>query len=38
LLGQGRDLTGIQILSEDLMPKRFELLKALVPTMSRVGF
>jgi putative ABC transport system substrate-binding protein len=34
----GGNLTGLQILSPDLISKRLELLQALIPTLSRVGF
>jgi putative ABC transport system substrate-binding protein len=34
----GGNLTGQQILSEDLIPKRLELLQVVVPTLSRVAF
>jgi putative ABC transport system substrate-binding protein len=34
----GGNLTGLQILSEDLIAKRLELLQALVPRLSRVSF
>ena len=34
----GGNITGSQILSDDLIPKRLELLKALVPTLSKVAF
>ena len=34
----GGNLTGLQILSEDLIAKRFELLRALLPRLSRVSF
>src|SRR3989454_2293808 len=34
----GGHITGSQILSDDLAPKRLELLKALIPKLSRVAF
>jgi putative ABC transport system substrate-binding protein len=34
----GGNITGVQILSDDLISKRLELLKALVPDLSRVAF
>jgi putative ABC transport system substrate-binding protein len=34
----GGNITGSQILSDDLAPKRLELLKALVPNLSKVAF
>jgi putative ABC transport system substrate-binding protein len=34
----GGNITGSQILSDDLVPKRLELLKALVPNLSKVAF
>ncbi len=34
----GGNLTGLQILSDDLISKRLELLHALVPRLSRVAF
>jgi putative ABC transport system substrate-binding protein len=34
----GGNVTGVQILSDDLISKRLELLKALVPRLSRVAF
>ncbi|MDO8480118.1 MAG: ABC transporter substrate-binding protein [Candidatus Rokubacteria bacterium] len=34
----GGNITGVQILSDDLISKRLELLKALVPNLSRVAF
>jgi putative tryptophan/tyrosine transport system substrate-binding protein len=34
----GGNITGVQILSPDLMTKRLELLRALVPSLTRVGF
>jgi putative ABC transport system substrate-binding protein len=34
----GGNVTGVQILSDDLISKRLELLKALVPSLSRVAF
>jgi putative ABC transport system substrate-binding protein len=34
----GGNITGSQILSDDLTPKCLELLKALVPTLSKVAF
>jgi len=34
----GSNITGSQILSDDLAPKRLELLKALIPKLSRVAF
>src|SRR5256712_5385106 len=34
----GGNITGSQILNDDLTPKRLELLKALVPNLSRVAF
>ena len=34
----GGNLTGLQILGDDLIPKRLELLKALIPNLSRVAF
>ena len=33
----GGNITGSQLLSDDLTPKRLELLKALVPNLSRVA-
>jgi len=33
----GGNITGAQILNDDLVPKRLELLKALVPALSRVA-
>jgi ABC-type uncharacterized transport system substrate-binding protein len=33
----GANITGSQLLSDDLTPKRLELLKALVPNLSRVA-
>lgn len=33
----GGNITGSQLLSDDLTPKRLELLKALVPTLSQVA-
>jgi putative ABC transport system substrate-binding protein len=33
----GGNITGSQLLNEDLIPKRLELLKALVPSLSRVA-
>src|SRR5437879_1567501 len=34
----GGNITGSQLLNDDLIPKRLELLKALVPGLSRVAF
>jgi putative tryptophan/tyrosine transport system substrate-binding protein len=34
----GGNVTGVQILSDDLISKRLELLKALVPNLSKVAF
>jgi len=34
----GSNITGSQLLSDDLVPKRLELLKTLIPTLSRVAF
>jgi putative ABC transport system substrate-binding protein len=34
----GGNVTGVQILSEDLISKRLDLLKALVPNLSKVAF
>jgi len=34
----GGNLTGVQIRNDDLVPKRLEFLKALVPNLSRVAF
>ena len=34
----GGNITGLQILSADLAPKRLDLLKALVPNLSKVAF
>jgi len=34
----GGNITGSQLLSDDLTPKRLELLKALVPNLSKVAF
>jgi putative ABC transport system substrate-binding protein len=34
----GGNITGSQLLNEDLIPKRLELLKALVPNLSKVAF
>jgi putative ABC transport system substrate-binding protein len=34
----GGNITGSQVLSDDLISKRLELLKALVPNLSRVAF
>ena len=34
----GSNLTGLQSFSYDLVPKRLEILKALVPNLSRVAF
>ncbi len=34
----GGNITGSQLLNDDLIPKRLELLKALVPSLSRVAF
>jgi putative ABC transport system substrate-binding protein len=34
----GGNITGSQILNDDLAPKRLELLKALVPSLSKVAF
>jgi len=34
----GGNITGLQILNDDLVPKRLELLKALVPNLSKVAF
>ena len=34
----GGNITGLQSFSYDLVPKRLELLKALVPSLSRVAF
>jgi putative ABC transport system substrate-binding protein len=34
----GGNITGSQLLSDELIPKRLELLKALVPNLSRVAF
>jgi putative ABC transport system substrate-binding protein len=34
----GGNITGSQLLSDDLIPKRLELLKALVPNLSKVAF
>jgi len=34
----GGNLTGLQILSDELIPKRLDLLRALVPRLSRVAF
>ena len=34
----GRNITGSQLLNDDLIPKRVELLKALVPNLSKVAF
>jgi putative ABC transport system substrate-binding protein len=33
----GGNITGAQLLSDELIPKRFELLKALVPKLSKVA-
>jgi len=33
----GGNITGSQLLNDDLIPKRFELLKALVPNLSKVA-
>jgi len=33
----GRNITGSQILNDDLVPKRLELLRALVPNLSKVA-
>ena len=33
----GRNITGSQLLNDDLVPKRLELLKALVPNLSKVA-
>jgi putative ABC transport system substrate-binding protein len=33
----GGNITGLQILNDDLVPKRLELLKALVPNLSKVA-
>jgi len=33
----GGNITGSQLLNDDLIPKRLELLKALVPTLSKVA-
>jgi putative tryptophan/tyrosine transport system substrate-binding protein len=34
----GGNITGSQILNDDLIPKRLELLRALVPTLPKVAF
>jgi putative ABC transport system substrate-binding protein len=34
----GGNITGSQLLSDELIPKRLELLKALVPNLSKVAF
>ena len=34
----GGNITGSQLLNDDLVPKRLELLKALVPNLSKVAF
>ena len=34
----GGNITGSQILNDDLIPKRLELLRALIPTLSKVAF
>jgi putative ABC transport system substrate-binding protein len=34
----GGNITGAQLLNDDLIPKRVELLKAIVPNLSRVAF
>ena len=34
----GGNITGSQILNDDLTPKRLELLKSLIPTLSKVAF
>jgi putative ABC transport system substrate-binding protein len=34
----GGNITGSQVLDDDLVPKRLELLKALVPKLSKVAF
>ena len=34
----GGNITGLQILNDDLAPKRLELLKALVPNLSKAAF
>jgi putative tryptophan/tyrosine transport system substrate-binding protein len=34
----GGNITGSQLLNDDLIPKRLELLKALVPNLSKVAF
>jgi putative ABC transport system substrate-binding protein len=34
----GGNITGSQVLNDDLVPKRLELLKALVPNLSKVAF
>jgi putative ABC transport system substrate-binding protein len=34
----GGNITGSQVLDDDLVPKRLELLKALVPNLSKVAF
>ena len=34
----GGNITGAQVLNDDLVPKRLELLKALVPNLSKVAF
>jgi putative ABC transport system substrate-binding protein len=37
LVRPGGNITGSQLLNDDLIPKRLELLKALVPNLSRVA-
>ena len=34
----GGNITGAQVLNDDLVPRRLELLKALVPNLSKVAF
>jgi putative tryptophan/tyrosine transport system substrate-binding protein len=34
----GGNLTGVQVLTVDLIPKKLELLQALVPNLSRIAF
>jgi putative ABC transport system substrate-binding protein len=34
----GGNLTGVQVRNDELIPKKLEVLKALVPTLSRLAF
>src|SRR5262249_37996804 len=34
----GRNLTGLQVLSEDLVPKQLELVKTLIPDLTSIAY